>query len=394
MGLLLPVMLLVGVTLAEDSIERLDGSRIAVSEARAVAAAALEGARVMGAQIAIAERGRIVWSEAFGVRTLEPRRPVTRETAMWAASITKGVFGTYVMQLVERGELALDVPVERLLARPLDTYEPYREKASEMVRDARWKQITPRMLLSHTSGLKNFAFVEPDKKMHLHGKPGRAYSYSGEGLNLLQFVIEQKKQRPLEDLMREAVFEAAGMARTSMVHRRDLEENVADRFGGEGQFLAQTRRAPARAAWSLVTTAEDLARFAGALFGGRLIGDAARAEMLRVQVKIRTLHQFPQREREPRGKEAARVGLGYGLGWGLLTRTRFGPAFFKEGHGDGAQNYMICFSRREVCMILLTNSDNGEMAFRALMERILGNTETPWEWEGYTPARIEARRGR
>jgi hypothetical protein len=82
------------------------------------------------------------------------------------------------------------------------------------------------------------------------------------------------------------------------------------------------------------------------------------------------------------------------MGWGLLTRTKFGPAFFKEGHGDGAQNYMICFERRQACMILLTNSDNGELAFRTLLEGIFGNTVTPWEWEGYTPERIAERRKR
>jgi hypothetical protein len=92
------------------------------------------------------------------------------------------------------------------------------------------------------------------------------------------------------------------------------------------------------------------------------------------------------------GTEAPAVGLAYGVGWGLLTKTKYGPAFFKEGHGDGAQNYMICFERREACMILLTNSDNGELAFRALLEKILGDTVTPWEWEGYTPEYIEASR--
>ena len=40
----------------------------------------------------------------------------------------------------------------------------------------------------------------------------------------------------------------------------------------------------------------------------------------------------------PRALKLPRVGLAYGVGWGLLARTRFGPAFFKEGHGDGAQN--------------------------------------------------------
>jgi hypothetical protein len=73
------------------------------------------------------------------------------------------------------------------------------------------------------------------------------------------------------------------------------------------------------------------------------------------------------------------------VGWRLLIGTRFGAAFFKEGHGDGAQNYAICFLRQRSCMVLLANSDNGELAFRPLLEHILGDTVTPWGWEGYTP---------
>jgi hypothetical protein len=48
--------------------------------------------------------------------------------------------------------------------------------------------------------------------------------------------------------------------------------------------------------------------------------------------------------------------------------------------------------RRQACMIVLTNSDNGELALRAFFERILGDTVTPWEWEGYTPGYIEETR--
>jgi hypothetical protein len=114
--------------------------------------------------------------------------------------------------------------------------------------------------------------------------------------------------------------------------------------------------------------------------------------MLKPFIQIRSLHQFALAANEPEGSEAGRVGLAYGMGWGLQTRTRFGPAFFKEGHGDGAQNYMICFEQRQTCMIALTNSDNGELAFRPLFEKILGDTVTPWEWEGYTPDYIERSR--
>jgi hypothetical protein len=49
---------------------------------------------------------------------------------------------------------------------------------------------------------------------------------------------------------------------------------------------------------------------------------------------------------------------------------------------------MICFAQTKSCMILLTNSDQGELAFRPRLEKIRGDTVTPWEWEGYARAYI------
>ena len=375
-----------------SSIRRLDDTTIPVAEAEAFARKTLDAAHVTGAQIAVLDRGQLVWSGAFGMRRLDPPLPMDRDTTTWAASITKSVFATYVMQLVERGEFSLDTPLAAQLPKPLDTYEEYRESASALVKDPAWPTVTPRMLLAHTSGLPNFAFLEPDKKMHLQFKPGTKYRYSGDGINLLQLAIEQQKGRPLDQLMQEAFFTPLGMTRTGIIYRTEFAGNVADRFNADGTFRAQTKRFPARAAGSMTTSADDLARFASALFAGRILKPATRKAMLTPFLQIRTLHQFADKANEPEGREAAAVGLAYGAGWGLLTKTRFGPAFFKEGHGDGAQNYMICFERRQACMILLTNSDNGELAFRPLLETILGDTVTPWEWEGYTPALIEERR--
>ena len=376
----------------EPLIRRLDGSKITVREAEAFAEKTLREARVTGAQLAVVDQGRLVWSYAFGYRRLDPPLPMDRETTTWAASITKGVFATYAMQLVERGEFSLDRPIAEQLGQPINTFAPYRETASELVKDPAWLTVTPRMLLSHTAGLLNFAFVEPDKKMHLHFKPGSRYQYSGEGLNLVQFLIEQRRGKPLDQLMREALFDPLEMRRSGIIYRKEFETNVADRFDAAGKFRSQTRRFPARGAGSMTTSAEDLARFASALMAGKLMKPETRKVLLSPVISIRTLHQFELGPNEPPGAEAAATGLAYGLGWGLLTHTKFGPAFFKEGHGDGAQNYMICFERRQACMILLTNSDNGEFAFRPLLEKIFGDTVTPWEWEGYTPSYIEAAR--
>ncbi len=377
-----------------QSIRRLDGTHISVADADAFAKKTLDAAHVTGAQIAVLDEGRLVWSAAYGLRRREPALPMERETTMWAASITKAVFGTYVMQLVERGEFNLDEPIARQLPQPLTAYEPYKEIATEVVKDPAWVTVTPRMLMAHTSGLANFAFLEPDKKMHLQFAPGTQYRYSGEGLNLVQFVIEQKKGKGLDSLMQESIFTPLGMSRTGMIYRKEFEANVADRYDTDEKFVSQTKRFPARGAGSMTTSADDLARFASALLAGTLMKPATRAEMLRPFIAITSLHQFALEPNEPPGKEAADVGLAYGVGWGLLTKTPFGPAFFKEGHGDGAQTYIICVERRRACMILLTNSDNGELAFRPLLETILGNTATPWEWEGYTESYIRRSRGK
>jgi CubicO group peptidase (beta-lactamase class C family) len=156
---------------APKNIQRLDGSTISIGEADAFAKKTLDAEHVTGAQIAVLNDGKLVWCAAFGLRRKNPDLPMDAETTTWAASITKSVFATYVMSLVERGEFDLDKPVASQLAKPLNEYEAYRETASELVRDPQWQTVTPRMLLSHTSGLANFAFIEPDKKM-----PERSFS--------------------------------------------------------------------------------------------------------------------------------------------------------------------------------------------------------------------------
>ena len=371
------------------SMHRLDGSKISIQEADAFAKKTLAAAHVTGAELAIINHGRLVWIAAYGLRRREPALPMDRETTTWAASITKSVFATYVMILVERGEFNLDQPVANQLEKPLNEYGPYEKTASDLVHDPAWPSVTPRMLLSHSSGLGNFAFIEPDKKMHLHFRPGTGFQYSGEGFNLVQFVIEQKMHKPLDELMQDALFTPLGMTRTGVTYRKEFEGDVADRYDRSEKFRSETKRFPARAAGSMTTSAEDLAKFTTAFLDGKIVRDATRTEMLQPVLKIETLAQFGPGASQENGKEAEEVGLAYGVGWGLLTHTRFGPAFFKEGHGDGAENYMVCFERQKSCMILLTNSDNGELAFRPLLETILGDTVTPWEWEGYTPALIE-----
>jgi CubicO group peptidase (beta-lactamase class C family) len=393
------------VSRTSSGIHRLDGTVISHDRADALTRQLVVEHAITGLQVAVINNGQRVWSAAYGVRArgdgngsaaVGPDLPMQRSTTTWAASITKALFATFVMRLVERQQLDIDVPIVRQLPQPLDSYAPYRTKAAALMSDSMWPRVTPRMLLSHSSGLLNFATMETDGQMRLHDVPGTRYRYSGEGINLLQFVIEQRVGAPLDSLMRTAFFDPLGMTRTSLTFRPEFVDDIADRFGHDGRFLAKTRRNPARAAGSMTSTADDLANFIVALLdetsATSLPGQDARRLMFSPSVRITARTQFGPHSLTTDGDEAAQFGLAYGLGWGLLTRTSHGPAFFKEGHGDGAQTYLLCFRQQKSCLILMTNSDNGELAFRPLVNALLGTDEVPWTWEGYTPDQIRASR--
>ena len=374
---------------AQPPIHRLDGSSLSAIEANRIADKELKENNVMGAQMAILNAGHVVWTHVYGLRNPEKNLPMTADTNIWAASITKGVFAAWVMHLVEQRRLDLDQPIAKILKRPLNEYEPYRDSASGIVKDPRWPQVTPRILLSHTSGISNLIVSdEPDKKLHLHQKPGARYYYSGDGLNVLQFAIEEEIiHEKLEEAMQRDLFTPLGMTRSGLVWHEDFSTDITGRYDAWGKYLDTTHRDHSRAAGSMATTINDMVRFTEALLANKIIQSATRAQMLTPQIKINGAHQFPNFATET-SQEGPNVGLAYGLGWGLLTKTKFGPAFFKEGHGNGSENYIICFTKSNTCMIMLTNSDNGELTFRPLFEQLIGDTVTPWEWEGYTREHI------
>ena len=365
------------------SIRRLDGTAVSASEAERIAGAELKADGVTGAQIAILNQGRLVWGYGYGLRDVAKNLPMTADTNVWAASITKAVFATWVMRLVEEGKLNLDEPVAKMLPKPLTEYERYREKGLELVKDPRWPLVTPRMLLSHTAGFANFNELEPDQKIHIHFAPGTRFAYSGEGLNMLQFVLEQTMGISVAQAMAEDIFKPLGMRQTGMVWQASFDENAGLRYGVKGNLIGPTHRADAKAAGSMTTSANDLSLFLEALLAHKILRASMEREMFTEQIAIHSAHQFPTFD-EATGNDGEQEGLGYALGWGVLPRTKYGPAFFKEGHGDGAENYAICFPRSGDCMVVLTNSDNGELAFHPLLEKLLGDTVTPWLWEGYT----------
>ncbi|HMD31727.1 MAG TPA: serine hydrolase domain-containing protein [Candidatus Acidoferrales bacterium] len=378
-ALIFAAAIVISLGASDQAIERLDGSAISGAQISATLSRLMKAADVPGAGLAVFTGGRIAYMKAFGLRNKEKRLSLTVDTVMSAASFSKVAFAYTAMMLVDDGVLDLDKPVQQYLPKPLPEYERYADLAG----DNRYTLITARMLLSHTSGFPNWRFLEDDHKLHIHFEPGSRYAYSGEGIDLLQLVVETITKTPLEDLMQARVFKPLGMKRTSMIWQERFENDFANGYDDQGRPLPPQRRDRADAAGSMGTTLSDFSLFLQAVMFDRGLRPKVREQMLSAQIEIHSKHQFPTLSEETTDENKG-IRLSYGLGWGLFW-TPYGPAFFKEGHDDGWRNYAVCFDQSKTGLLIMTNSGNGEGIYKELLETVLANTFTPIEWEGFTP---------
>lgn len=358
-------------------------SRAAPAFPDAVDKAVQAGLRATGARglaLAVIEPGKPALIRTWGERKaagakLEP------DTIMYGASLTKTVFAYLVAQLASEGKLELDRPLADYLAKPLPDYGnlPAYGKWGDLRGDERWRRITARMVLTHSTGFANFAFVEPDGKLRIHFDPGSRYAYSGEGIMLLQFALEQGLKLDVGAELQRRVFDRFGMRDTSLRWRPDFARNLADGWTIEGKPELHDERSRVRAAGSMDTTITDMARFAAALVEGEGLGKAAHYDMLRPQLPITTRSQFPTLQAE--APQAARIaGLSAGLGLVTFTGPQ-GPGFFKGGHNDSTGNMLVCLRVQRRCVVILSNDVRAEPAFSAIVRAALGDTGMPWHWE-------------
>lgn len=343
-------------------------------------AQAMEATGARGLAMAVIDDGRVRHVGSYGHRNARGDRLET-DTVMYGASLTKAVFGYAVMQLVDEGTLDLDRPIAADLSKPLpeypdeDAYAPW----SGLAGDERWRRLTPRILLTHSAGFANFAFLEPDGRLRIHFEPGTRYAYSGDGLILLQFVLERGLGLDLGARMQKNIFDRFAMTDTSMRWRPEFARNLADGWRADGSVEPHDERSTVRASGSMDTTIADMANFAAAYARGDGLSKRTRAELVKPVLPITTASQFPslQAELPPATRH---MGLASGVGVIVFDGPQ-GRGFMKGGHNDSTANTMVCIERRRRCVVILANDVRAEPAFPALVRFVLGETGAPWRWE-------------
>lgn len=306
-----------------------------------------------GMAVAVVERDEITHMSADGFSDLENRTRASAQTMWRIASVSKPIAATAIMQLVETGAVKLDEPIW--------TYIPwYPRKAGNV--------ITVRHILTHTSGIRHYDYGAGEKEIseyyptveagsHVNGvdrellqfTPGTSYLYSSYAYLLLAGIVEKASGLSYQAYLAEKIFGPAGMKTACLDRNRELIPYRA-RFYRKADSGKEVFNAPyvdssyKWAAGGVMSTVEDLARYAIALDTGKLLKPATTAQVL-APVTL------------PNG-----ASTGYGFGWHVETDKDGRKWVYHSGGATGGAAFVLRAPADGLAIVLLCNLERpGDM---------------------------------
>ena len=320
------------------------------------APALLEAAKVPGLALAVVDDCHIETVQYFGVADVGTSAPIDEMTVFEAASLTKPMFAYIVMQLVDEGVIDLDAPLAEKFEYPRIVNEDY------------YAQLTPRMILSHRSGLPNWASDPADQEtwgeIPFKNAPNKKFGYSGEAYQLLQAFVEAQTGKSLEVLYNERLAEL--MPKTSLTAPKvgTVEAFGHDRDGGKDDGVSLRSGQASGAAYSANSNAADYAAFLSQLCEGTGLSDGALATMFQPQ--------------SPTSDDA----VSWALGWGVQT-TDENSIFFHWGDNGPFKAFAALNAESRDGVVFFANAHNGLKLIESLAEPVVGDLAPVIDWLDY-----------
>ena len=312
-ALLLALMLSLSLSvsaMAEETVASLEET------AQSAAQGALTYGGADSVQYALWQDGKVVLTGSCGSYSRTENRALTDDILYGIGSVSKIYTTVAVMQLVEAGRVSLDAPVTRYL------------KDFKMA-DERYRQITVRMLLNHSSGLMGSHFenamlfgdadpvaadslLEQLSTQRLKADPGAYSVYCNDGFTLAELVVEAVTGMEFMDYVRTRILKPAGLENTFAPGDTFDTGRLAKTYRG-----ADTRALPQDClnlvgTGGIYATASDLAAFGGALIGTKLLRQSSLKAMA-----------APEYARGIWPDTDAPDALRYGLGWDAVEWLPF-----------------------------------------------------------------------
>ncbi|TPN82905.1 serine hydrolase [Aquimarina algicola] len=300
----------------------------------------LQKHKIPSISIGLIQQGKISQVRTFGVQKDTIKAGIN--TIYKVASLTKPIMANVVLKLIDKKELDLDEPLSQYYIDDDLKNHPYLNK------------LTVRNILSHQSGFPNWRYLTQTKKLHFKREPGTQWEYSGEGFEYLRKAIENKLQRPLEEIAQELLFDTLQMKNTSFYWTTDINENLYavehDKNGKEIPFEKYTN---ANASANLLTTAEDYSKFLVHLLNGAGISKELYKEFI-----------------NPHTKE--KEGIFWGLGMQILPNLNAKEIIVMHTGGDyGIKTIAVLSLKSKKGLVIFANSENGMVLWQKLLDEYL-----------------------
>ncbi|MBC7790860.1 MAG: beta-lactamase family protein [Anaerolineae bacterium] len=245
--------------------------------------------------ILIQDKGKTIYHRSFGVADRAFSVPAANATRYKIASITKAFTSVLILQLYEQGKLDLNGTI--------GTYLPnYTGEGAD--------RITVHNLLTHTSGMRNMDTVTSYQEGFKNGiqhyqtpyttdelltrfasrrlvsEVGKVFNYNNGEYIILGKIIEKLTGKSYEEALKERILQPLGMRESGMLYQRDIVKNLAPTYFLRDDLKVMINDLPAYidnwyAAGAMYSTSADIARFANALFGSKLLKRETLSLMLK-----------------------------------------------------------------------------------------------------------------
>ncbi|MBC8986983.1 beta-lactamase family protein [Pedobacter sp. N36a] len=272
-------------------LQTLSGAKIKEADLDKFIKKQMDSLGLPGLSFALINNGKVVYHRSLGISNIETKEKVNANSIFEAASLSKTLFAYFVLKQVDQHKLDLDTPLYR--------YLPY----SDIAKDERYKLITARMVLSHTTGFPNWRFSDKrDENLYKYGElylkfiPGTAFSYSGEGYFYLSKVIAQLNNltiQTLDPLFQKEVRKPLHLQKAWFSTDQYITAHkVKGHVNGKPFDKAWPTSFPEQdstwfeAAGGLHTEAMSFSRFLIALMDGRGLSKEMNEEMFKAQVQL------------------------------------------------------------------------------------------------------------
>jgi CubicO group peptidase (beta-lactamase class C family) len=307
--------------------------------------------RIPGAQLSILRRGHVE-TRVYGYSDLDRCVRADSNTIFGIGSVSKQLTAYATLRLVQAGTIALDEPITKYLpeARPA------------------WDGITLRHLLTHTSGIRDYAGDDPfhpltrierrvdysaDSLIRVFSRDplnfpvGTEFAYSNTGYFVLAIALERAAHMPFADVMRTLVYEPLGMRSSRQWNPRIILPDMAVGYVTSNDTLIHgAYRAPTAGRWGgdagVIATAADLARFQAELMHPRFVSPNLLREMI--------------------GRSAVKGGGTVTYGFGIQPDDISGvPMWAHSGSfSAGYTAFAAAFPTRDLAVTIVTNSNSAE----------------------------------